>query len=294
MQRLILVALLLLAALPARAGRLRIVADIAPVHSLVAAVAGAQADPALLLPPGASPHEYAMRPSEAGALAGAELVFWVGPALTPWLERPLANLSKGARIVALSEAPGLVKWPLRAGIEGAPVPASLDPHLWLDPENALVWLGAIEAALAQADPAHAAQYAQNAAAARARIRALAGEIGAGLRAATPGPYLVGHDAWQYFERRFELPPSPAIRDHEDQRPSPARIAALQALGRARGIACVLAEPPVNEAEIATVLAGRPARVVPLDPLGTTLPPGPGLYGALLRRTAQAVAACGAG
>ncbi len=292
MPRLILVALLLLAALPVRAERLRIVADIAPVHALVAAVAGERAEPVLLLPPGASPHHYSMRPSEAGALAGADLVFWVGPALTPWLERPLAALSGAGRVIALSETPGLTRWPLRSATGPGVVPGSLDPHLWLDPENALAWLEAIEAAMARADPENAPAYARNAAGARTEIAALERELHALFAPLPARPYLASHDSWQYFERRFSLPESAAILLSEAERPAPAHLYALQRLVAAQGIDCVLAEPPLDEALIRTIFAGRNMpRILLADPLGAALAPGPGLYAELLRDTGRAVAGC---
>jgi len=280
-----------LGALAAHAEPPRVIADIAPVQSLAAAVTEGLSVPALLLPPGASPHDHSMRPSEAGALAEADLVFWVGPALSPWLQKSLESLGGEARIIALSEVEGATIWPARQGLERAPIAGTDDPHSWLDPENAVLWLGVIAQALSQADPEHAAQYATNAEAAAANIGAVVAEIRDQLAAADLKPYLVGHDAWQYFERRFDLPASWAIRDHEEQRPSPARLAALQGVVKTHAISCILAEPPVNEAEVATVFAGRAVKIVPLDPLGVTLERGPGLYPALLRATGQAIAAC---
>ena len=80
------------AAAPAEAeprGPVRAAADIAPVHSLVAMVMRDAGSPALIVPPGASPHGYALRPSQARALQEAEIVFRIGPGLTPWLEEAL-------------------------------------------------------------------------------------------------------------------------------------------------------------------------------------------------------------
>lgn len=116
----------LLAAGPAAAqaadggGAPKVVADIAPVHGLVARVMQGVGEPALLVRPGASPHGYAMKPSEAAALEGAQAVFFVGPELTPWLTRPLATLAPRARQVELLEAPGTHRLPTRTGARFAP------------------------------------------------------------------------------------------------------------------------------------------------------------------------------
>lgn len=93
----------------------KVAVDIAPVHSLVAAVMGQTATPELLLRPGASPHGYAMAPSEARALAGADLVFWVGPALTPWLDRAIDTLAPTARTIAVMQVKDIQTLPFREG-----------------------------------------------------------------------------------------------------------------------------------------------------------------------------------
>lgn len=93
----------------------RVAADITPVHGLVARVMQGLGEPALVVPPGASPHGYSMRPSEARALDQAELVFWLGGPLTPWLEGPLEELAGEARRVELLEAAGTTVLPFREG-----------------------------------------------------------------------------------------------------------------------------------------------------------------------------------
>jgi zinc transport system substrate-binding protein len=109
-----LAAVLMLSA-GAAAAAPRVVADIAPVHSLVARVMQGVGEPALILPPGASPHGYALRPSEARRLQDAELVFWIGPELTPWLDGPIDALAGRAAAVSLRAVPGVTLLPVRQG-----------------------------------------------------------------------------------------------------------------------------------------------------------------------------------
>ncbi len=80
--------------------------DIAPVHSLVARVMDGVGEPSLIVQPGASPHEYNLRPSEAAALQEADLVFWIGEDLTPWMENAVETLAGGAAVTTLLEADG--------------------------------------------------------------------------------------------------------------------------------------------------------------------------------------------
>src|SRR6056297_3500463 len=92
-----------------------VAADIAPVHSLVARVMQGVGEPSLIVAPGASPHEYNLRPSEAAALQDADLVFWVSPDLTPWLDGAIETLVSDASVTEFLEVDGTAKLPFREG-----------------------------------------------------------------------------------------------------------------------------------------------------------------------------------
>ena len=169
----------------------QVAADIAPVHSLAARVMEGLGEPALILPPDASPHDHAMRPSEAAALQEAELVLWLGDALTPWLGHAIGRLAEGARVLPLLEVEGTTLLPFREGAlfgEGAHDhghggleeehghgEGETDPHAWLDPDNAALWLDAIAETLAALDPENADAYRANAREGRSEIEAAAAE-----------------------------------------------------------------------------------------------------------------------
>ena len=108
-------ALACLLALPALAGPPPVVATIKPVHSIVSAVMAGVGEPHLIMRGASSPHDFSLRPSDAGKLQDAEVVFWIGDALETSLAVAIANLAGAARVVALAEAPGLVHRPLREG-----------------------------------------------------------------------------------------------------------------------------------------------------------------------------------
>jgi zinc transport system substrate-binding protein len=276
-----------------------VVASIAPVHSLAARVMQGAGVPYLLLPPGASPHDHALRPSDAAALERAALVFWVGPRLEPWLERPLTILAAGARVIQLADTPGLTRLALREGAvfeaddpETEPADeAEIDPHLWLDPLNAKLWLGAIAAALVEADPARRALYLANAGAARAELDALAAGIDARLAPLRGRPFVVFHDSFHYFGHRFGIEAAGAVALGDARAPGPARIARIRDRIRALGAVCLFREPQFRSALVATVAEGTGARIGLLDPLGASLPPGPDLYPELLRGLADSLAGC---
>lgn len=305
------VAVAIVATLPAHAQAPRVATDIPPVHSLVAMVMEGVGAPLLILPPGASPHGYAMRPSEAASLADAELVIWMGDALTPWLGRAVRQLSTGAQSLELLETDGSVLLAYREGIafgehdhaaehavahsgegesEGRAA-SNLDPHAWLDPENAKAWLDAIAGALAAVDPANAAAYAANAAEGRAELDALGQELARTIEPVRGTPFIVFHDAYHYFEHRLGLEAAGAISLGDASAPSVARLAEIRELIRQTGARCVFAEPQFPSELIDTAIEGTQARPATLDPLGATLDPGPELYPQLMRRLADGLRSC---
>jgi zinc transport system substrate-binding protein len=298
----LLLAVLLL--LPARAlAGPEVVASIAPVHSLVARVMQGAGHPHLLLPPGASPHDHALRPSDAIALARAELVIRIDTALEPWLERPLATLASAAREIRLAETPDLTRLARRKSetfeahdhsgepSESAEHGAELDPHLWLDPENARLWLGTIADALIRVDPANAALYRGNAAGAQAVIDALIEQIEQRLAPVRGRPFVVFHDAYQYFERRFRIEAAGAVALNDARPPGPAGVARIRDRIRAAGAVCLFREPQFRSALVATVIEGTGARIGVIDPIGAGLEPGPALYPALLSGLAEGLRGC---
>jgi zinc transport system substrate-binding protein len=277
-----------------------VVASIAPVHSLVAQVMEGAGTPHLLLPPGASPHDHALRPSDAAALERAAVVVRVGAGLERWLDGPLAALAGQARVVTLAGLAGLT---LLAPREGAAFEAhegdadeahageAIDPHLWLEPENARLWLGAIAAALAEADPGNAALYEANAAKAQAGLDALAAEVEAKLGPVRGRSFIVFHDAYHYFERRFRIEAAGAVALSDASAPGPARIAEIRTRIAETGAVCLFREPQFRSALVETVAEGTGARIGVLDPLGAGIEPGPGLYAAILRGLAHGLADC---
>ena len=479
----------MLAAAPAEAEVPRVAVDLPAVHSLVSAVMGDLGEPEFLLQPGASPHSYQMRPSEARTLERAEILFWVSGTLSPWLAEAIATLNPEAESVELMEAPATRRLEFRqtavfgeggagghghhghsdhhshgesgpgelhadsadrhrgshghrepgekhgnhqehrpqeeesrkseahaehaehghhgdssghghhaehavhgehgdpsahgddreheshgshreheepphgsaekdsrhghgllaelpeegehehhgdehgphgdgAGGHGGhgaahapaepghaePDPKShghehggrshkvgghellhahegIDPHAWLDPVNGMVWLGVIAGVLAERDPAHAAVYEANAAAAREEIEVLLAELEATLRPIRGRGFVVFHDSFQYFENRFGLEAVGAISFADASAPGPRRLQEVREAIAEAGVRCVLAEPQFDPGLVETVAEGQGVRVREIDPLGVGLEPGPGLYADLLEGVADTLAIC---
>lgn len=171
--------------------------------------------------------------------------------------------------------------------------SGVDPHVWLDPQNAALWLDVIAVAMGEADPDNAAQYRRNATAGQAQIIAAAAQARAQLDAAARVPILAFHDAYQYFERAFDLNVIGAVSLSDASDPGPARIAALRDLVHARAVRCAVTEPQFAARRLDLVLEGRDVRRVEVDPMGYNLPQGAALYPALILAMAERLARCGA-
>ncbi len=294
--------LLLLSAAPALAEVPRVLADTAPVHSLVSLVMGDLGSPELIVPPGTSPHDASLSPSEAQALTEADLIVWTGPELLPWLGDTLASLAPDAPTLALLATDGWEKLGLREGadlhhhgddghVHVMHHDDELDPHAWLDPDVAVAWLGHIAGALAEADPENAGTYAQNAASASELLDSIKVELQGRLEPLAGRSYAVGHDAYQYLERATGLPANWAVADASGLDPAPRDVAALRDAVLAGEVTCLLLDAETDAAWAETLGEGAELRTATVDPDGVFLEPGPALYPALLRGLAFALEGC---
>ncbi len=271
------------------------VTDIAPIHSLVSQVLGDVGSVEVLISGNATPHDFSLRPSVAKALSKADIVIRVGSELTPWLDGPLRNLAANAQIVSLLEAENVVLLPARddpyfaAHQHGDAHEHGYDPHAWLDPNNALLWLDVIATALARFDPQRAELYQQNATTARAVLTATHDQLKATLEPLAGRPFLVYHDSFQYFEQRFGLNALGAIAASDAGRPGPARVARVRILVKKEGITCVLGEPQFNASLVRSV--APTASLVTVDVLGAKLDLGAELYNELLIEVGETLASC---
>jgi len=281
-----------------------VLVSIKPLQGLVAAVMKGVAEPGVIVSGTNSPHGYAMRPSDMRALEAARLVVWVGKDFETWLERPV---SRARDALAMEDLPGLATLPTREGgvwephdhgggehggeEHGKHAGEEIDGHLWLDPGNAARLVDAVAARLETIDPAHAAQYRANAADTRHRLDALDQELNARLAPLAGHPYVVFHDAHQYFERRYGLTPAGAITVDPERPPGARRMAALRDRLKAAGAGCVFREPRFAGPTVQALADATGARIGQLDPEGALVQPGPDAYFILMRGLADALVDC---
>lgn len=279
----------LLALLPLAAGAEvpAVVTDIPVVHSLVAQVMGDLGTPDLLVGGGSSPHDYQLRPSQARTLANAGAIFWVGPEMTPWLQDVVAASGAGDKVVLL-DLPGTHLRDLGAGDEPD---GGRDPHAWLDPGNARIWLGAIAETLAASDPDNAAAYRVNAGAAMQALDRLDAKLKARL-AGVAGGIVVAHDAYGYFADHYGLKVVASLAGGDAAQPGAAHRSKVAGLVRDGRATCAFPDAG-HDPKPAVALAGETGLEVgeALDPEGLGMAPGPALYAALMTALAEKIAAC---
>jgi zinc transport system substrate-binding protein len=290
----------LAAARPAAAD-LSVVVTIKPLHSMVAQVMGNTGTPELLVKGAASAHTYALKPSDATRLSAADVVFRMSDAMEPFTAKVAKTLPKRVQVVTLQDTPGLKLYPRRTGAtfddDGHDHAGhdhnhdAVDGHAWLDPGNAKIMVDRIAQVLSAKAPANTAQFRANADAFKARLDRLATDLAADLKPIATRPYIVFHDALQYFERRFGLRVVGSISVSPETPPSAKRLSALRKRVGARGAACVFAEPQFDTRLVEAVIEGTPARMGRIDPEGAGIDPGPDLYVTLLTSLARDLKGC---
>ncbi len=167
----------------------------------------------------------------------------------------------------------------------------LDLHMWLDPKNAKAMVHEIEEVLSKADPANAAKYKANAEALEGKLDALTAEISKTVAPVKDRPFVVFHDAYQYFENRFGVSAAGSITVSPEKLPGAKRLKEIQAKVRELGATCVFSEPQFEPKLVSVVTEGTKARSGVLDPLGADIKEGPELYFTLLRNMANSVKEC---
>jgi len=306
----------------------KVVTSIKPIHSLASYLMDGVGKPDLIVDGYASPHGFALKPSHAKMLQNADLIFWVGEDLENFLEKPLKSIAKKAEKIELMEIKGLNKLKFRErnifeehddhghdehakkeddhddhghdeeghkeddhddhGHEGH-AHGEYDPHIWLDPMNAKVILEEMAEHLIENDQENASKYKANLKKARKDLDKLTKKTKSELNKDFKS--IVFHDAYQYFEKRFDVNVLGAFTVNTDVMPGAEQLAEIREIIEHDKVSCVFSEPQFNPDIINAVAKDMNISTGVLDPLGATLNPGKNLYFDLIRNMSKSFKSC---
>ena len=277
----------------------KVLTSIKPLQLIAAAVQDGEGSPDVLLPPGASPHSYALRPSDVRRLREAQLFYWVGPDMEVFLDKPLQ--ARQAPSVAVQELPGmhLRKFVNFEHMSHADYedhdhdhrPGTLDAHLWLLPANAQAIAARMAEDLAIADPLNAGRYQANLKAFDERMEQLDARLKQRLAPLVGKPYFVFHEAFDYFEEAYGLRHAGVFALSADVQPGAKHVAAMRAQLQKAGPSCIFSEPPLRPRLADTLSAGLPVQLAELDDLGMAVKVDANGYEKLLGNLADEFAGC---
>jgi zinc transport system substrate-binding protein len=277
----------------------RVLTSIKPLQLIAAAVQDGVGTPEVLLPPGASPHNYALRPSDVRRVREVELLYWIGPDMESFLPRVLAGRSLPS--VSVQSLPGMHLRHFAADSHSHDNdpdehdhdhrPGSLDAHLWLSSFNARVIAAKMAADLSAADPANAERYASNVKAFDGRLDALDTKLKARVSGVAGKPFFVFHEAFDYFEDAYGLKHAGVFSVSAEVQPGAQHVAAMRARLAEMGKTCVFSEPPLRPRLAETLTAGLPAKLAELDALGGYTPATADGYEHLLSKLGDDLAGC---
>jgi len=285
----------------------KVIASIMPVHSIVASVMGDVGTPDLLLSGKNSEHTASLSPEQISELGKADVVFMIGGGL----EHKLGQVSgteavNGKKFFALTGAPGIKTLKIREGgafeaDDDEELPATTDDqyefakkynvHIWLDPENAKVMTKAIAAVLGKIDSEHAKTYQANAETYLASLDQLEKDISAETKSIQGKHFIVFHDAYPYFEKRFGLEALGSISDANAASPSARRLKEIRDKIAAANAVCVFREPQFDAKFVRIAMEGTNAKAGVLDVMGFDVTPGPKAYEKMMRNLAKSARDC---
>ena len=276
----------------------RIIASIKPLHSIILNVVKDE-EVDLLLGGALSPHDYMLKPSDMKKLQNADLVFYIDDsALETFLSRPLRTLDKEVRKISLASKQNLTLLPIREGgiwekeDDGHDHShGEHDLHIWLGSENAIKITKHVVRELSRINPANKSVYKRNAQAFIEKIKANRVKTKKKLEAIKDSSLIVFHDAYQYYDKEYNLNAAGSISLNPEISPTPQRINEIKLKIKKDAVKCVFREPQFSSKIVQTIINDTNAKEGLLDPLGSDLKPGKDLYLKLINKLTEGLTDC---
>ena len=298
---------------------IKVVASIKPLHSLVSYVMDGVGTPDILVDGSSSPHTFQLKPSHATILQESDIVFWIGEGLEAFLETPLDSIAKNSKKIAVMEAEEIELLKFReknifddhdehdehADEHGDEhdehgdehdghddhehAHGEHDIHFWLDPEIAKTIVKIITRELSEIDPANAPSYESNSIKALNKIDQLISKTKGKIN--SDAKYVVFHDAYQYFEKRFGIEVVGALTVNPEVLPGAKQLSEIREVIEHENVNCLFSEPQFNPGIAEMIAKDTGVRAAILDPLGAELEPGKDLYFDLIGDMASSFERC---
>ena len=305
-----------------------VVSTIQPINSLVNAVIGNTGKTISLIPAKASPHEYKLKPSDTKKLQNANIIFFVSDHLETSLTKVFKNLPKNIKIINLMEDAGIKHLAIRDNEawerhdhhhrhgdhddydkhvkkdddhdhdkhskkhdDHDDHEKEDDVHIWLSPDNAVKIIKKINKELSLFFPENVKTYNQNANQMIKKINQLKVELKKELLGIKDEPFIVFHDAYQYFETSFDLNAVGSVALEGDIASSPKQISFIKDKIVKLKASCVFQEPQFDSRLVQIVVESTNAQIGILDPLGVNIKSGENFYLQLLKNMAKSLKDC---
>ena len=309
-----LTAALFLVLTPLKA-EISVVTSIKPLHSLTSYIMEGVGEPELIIDGVASPHNFQIKPSHAKMLQNADLVIWVGEDLESFLPTALKSIPKDAVVFELLDQSGLKKLKFREKniFEGhddhghdehakkeddhddhghddhGHGHGSFDPHIWLDPANAKVIVKKITNQLSKIDKDNASTYKANSKKVIKDLDGLIKEVKNEIN--KDASFVVFHDAYQYFEKRFGLNVIGALTVNPDVMPGAEQLSEIREVIEHEKAKCIFSEPQFNPNIINSIASDTGVKTGVLDPLGANIDKGKNMYFDLIKDMSNSLKDC---
>ena len=279
----------------------KVIASIKPLHSLVSYVIDGVGTPGILVDGSSSPHTFQLKPSHATMLQEADIIFWIGEDLESFLETPLKSIAKNSRHITLMESDEIEMLKFREKNifgdhdehddhdEHGHAHGEYDIHFWLDPEVAKTIVKIVTRELSEIDPANSSAYNSNSAKALKEIDQLINDVKSKIN--RDAKYVVFHDAYQYFEKRFGVEVIGALTVNPEVLPGAKQLAEIREVIEHENVNCLFSEPQFNPSIAETIARDTGVKAAIIDPLGAELDPGKDLYFDLIGDIASSFKSC---
>lgn len=271
-------------------GSPRIVTSIAPIHSIASQITQGISEPELLVAPERSPHDFQLTPAELRSLLAADLVIWVGDGVEGYMNKIARRIDSDAKLMLATQVGELLPLRDHGHDDHGHDHGEVDQHIWLSIEKTQQVAQLIASRLIDMDPSNAAQYQANLATTQASLAELDARLAQQLEPVAGVPYVVFHDAYQYFEQGYGLTSVAAVMSPDRAGSSLARQFQLRKMLAEQDVSCIFSEPQFSDQQIQR-LVGNDYQVAVLDPLGANVAPGAAHYQQTMQGLADSLVAC---